>query len=102
MNVTVVGGGLAGLAISALLARAGHAVSVFEASSDAGTSRLGQPRSINLALSARGFAALAALGLTRQVEEHLVPMYGRCIHAALGKDEFQAYDLIDRQAIHSI
>jgi 2-polyprenyl-6-methoxyphenol hydroxylase-like FAD-dependent oxidoreductase len=51
MDITLVGGGLAGLTISALLARAGHKVEML-VSDDVGRSRLGQPRSINLALSA--------------------------------------------------
>ena len=102
MDVTVVGGGLAGLTIGSLLARAGYAVTVLEASGDFGRSQLGQPRSINLALSARGFSALSELGLARQVEAYLVPMFGRRIHAAPGICEFQAYDLVGRQAIYSI
>jgi 2-polyprenyl-6-methoxyphenol hydroxylase-like FAD-dependent oxidoreductase len=41
MDITLVGGGLAGLTISALLARAGHKVEML-VSDDVGRSRLGQ------------------------------------------------------------
>jgi len=64
MDITLVGGGLAGLTISALLARAGHKVEML-VSDDVGRSRLGQPRSINLALSASLCHLTANLPLLR-------------------------------------
>jgi len=62
MDITLVGGGLAGLTISALLARAGHKVEML-VSDDVGRSRLGQPR--NLALSASLCRLTANLPLLR-------------------------------------
>lgn len=101
-EVIVVGGGLAGLAISALLSRFGFAVRVIEARAQAEQQQGGPFRSINLALSARGIRALDELGLTREAMRSAVPMFGRLIHTADGGEDFQAYDLVGRNAIHSI
>jgi kynurenine 3-monooxygenase len=100
-NVVVVGGGLAGLAVSGLLAQSGFAVTVVEAQ-DPERPRIDEPKSINLALSTRGLQTLAALGLRLQVMQYIVPMYGRRMHLAGGADEFHPYDLIGTQAIYSI
>jgi kynurenine 3-monooxygenase len=99
--VVVVGGGLAGLAISAMLSRAGFAVTVVEAreSTHQGSDTL---RSINLALSVRGIRTLDALGLTSKVMSDAVPMHGRRIHLVTGDEDFQTYDLVGNKAIHSI
>ncbi|CAE7440092.1 kmo [Symbiodinium sp. KB8] len=48
-------------------------------------------RSINLALSCRGEAALAEVGLLDAVKPTLVPMHGRVIHDESGALSFQPY-----------
>ncbi|KAJ2394136.1 kynurenine 3-monooxygenase, mitochondrial precursor, partial [Coemansia sp. RSA 2603] len=55
-------------------------------------------RSINLAISERGFSALRRLnpGLERQVKALVVPMHGRMIHSLDGKQTSQAYDVFGR------
>lgn len=101
-KVVVVGGGLAGLAISALLSRFGFDVRVLEARVKSTQRESDLSRSINLALSARGIQTLDALGLTQEALRHAVPMYGRLIHLAGGGEDFQAYDLVGKKTIYSI
>jgi kynurenine 3-monooxygenase len=101
-NVVVVGGGLAGLAISGLLSRSGFSVRVVEAREKTAQQTSDTFRSINLALSARGIRTLDALGLTHEAMRSAVPMYGRLIHLANGSEDFQTYDLVGNKAIHSI
>lgn len=48
-------------------------------------------RSINLALSERGIAALAAAGVEEDILKTLLPMKGRMIHEPTGKLSSQAY-----------
>ncbi|MDP9106331.1 MAG: FAD-dependent monooxygenase, partial [Candidatus Eremiobacteraeota bacterium] len=98
----VVGGGLAGLAVSALLAKSGFGVTVVEAREKAAHHVTDASRSINLALSARGLRTLDALGMTHEVMRGAVPLYGRRIHRADGSEEFHSYDLVGNNAIHSV
>ena len=101
-DVVVVGGGLSGLAASALLSESGCSVTVVEAREEPAHSTLDPSRSINLALSRRGIQTLDALGITSEVMRSAVPMYGRRIHLPGGGEEFQAYDLVGNQGIQSI
>jgi kynurenine 3-monooxygenase len=101
-DVVVVGGGLAGLAISGLLARSGFGVTVVESRERPSRQPNDALRSINLALSARGIRTLDALGLTREALQNAIPMYGRRIHLPDGAEDFQPYDLAGNNAIHSI
>lgn len=101
-DVVVAGGGLAGLAISALLSRSGFAVRAVEARENPAMQAIDASRSINLALSTRGIRTLDALGLTHEVMRSTVPMLGRRIHLANGCEDFQAYDLVGNKAIYSI
>jgi len=48
-------------------------------------------RSINLALSCRGFEALAAMGIEDRVVENGIPMYGRMIHDLNGNQHIIPY-----------
>jgi kynurenine 3-monooxygenase len=101
-NVVVVGGGLAGLAVSALLSKSGFAVTVAEARPKTAQEDGETLRSINLALSARGILTLGGLGLQYDAMRSAVRLYGRRIHLANGSEDFQPYDLVGRKAIYSI
>ncbi|KAJ2172371.1 kynurenine 3-monooxygenase, mitochondrial precursor, partial [Coemansia sp. RSA 532] len=61
-------------------------------------SDLVEHRSINLAISERGFSALRRLDpeLEARVKEHVIPMHGRMIHALDGKQTSQAYDVFNK------
>ena len=101
LRFTVIGGGLAGAAASVLLADQGHDVDLLELRADPRERRLGEGRSINLALSTRGFATLEAVGVADAVRAASVAMPGRMIHDIAGSTHFQPYSA-DRQAISSV
>ena len=56
---------------------------------------LSQQRSINLAISSRGIAALRAIdpAATERFMQTVIPMRGRMIHDARGKLASQLYDM---------
>jgi kynurenine 3-monooxygenase len=85
------GAGPVGLSIATLLHTQGHRVVVYEKRPDP---RLHDERgrSINLALSERGFRTLDMLGIGESIKKHSsVPMYGRMIHDERGHITFQPY-----------
>lgn len=100
--MTMVGGGLGGALMAVYLGKAGYPVDVYEMRGDLRTAELARGRSINLALSTRGFHALGEVGLTERIRENTIPMRGRMIHAVDGGLTFQPYGKDESQAIHSI
>ncbi|MBW8483344.1 FAD-dependent oxidoreductase [Actinomadura parmotrematis] len=101
-RVAVVGAGLAGSLLAILLGRRGLAVTVYERRPDPRATGAERGRSINLALSARGLAALDAVGLRELALEQALPMRGRMVHPAGGGHNFQPYSAGGERAIHSI
>lgn len=99
---TVVGAGLAGTLMAILLARAGHAVQLYERRPDprGGPGREG--RSINLAISTRGLHALGQVGLADEVLAMAVPMRGRMMHATDGRLTFQRYGTRADEVLSSV
>ena len=65
----VVGAGLGGSLMAALLGREGYQVEVFERRADPRLGSVEAGRSINLAISVRGLHALERLGLADQLGE---------------------------------
>ena len=100
-DIVILGSGLAGSLLSILLARQGYAVQVYEKRSDPRTAEAQGGRSINLALSRRGWHALEAAGLHEPVRQQAIAMRGRAIHDPEGKRTFQAYGTA-QQAIYSV
>lgn len=99
-NFTVIGGGLVGSLLSIYLRKKNYEVTVFEKRPD--VRRFEEKgRSINMALSDRGWKALEAVDLIDNVKPHAIPMYGRMIHGTDGTSNFQAYGK-ENQAIYSI
>jgi kynurenine 3-monooxygenase len=80
-NITIVGSGLCGSLLALRLAQRGIYVDVFERRPDPTLNHQYAGRSINLALSDRGFKALEYVGLAEKAREIAIPMYGRAIHA---------------------
>ena len=78
--VTVIGAGCTGPLLALLLARRGYPVHVFERRADSRRGAPAEGRSINLALAARGTAALEQAGLGAAVRPLLTPMRGRAVH----------------------
>ncbi len=66
-KVIIIGAGLAGSLLSIYLAKRGLAVEVYEARSDMRTEEISAGRSINLALSDRGIAALREIAAVIQI-----------------------------------
>jgi kynurenine 3-monooxygenase len=101
-HALVVGAGLAGSLMACSLARRGWRVSVYERRSDPRSKGFVGGRSINLALSARGLAGLAGVGLDQRVLAQAIRMPGRMIHPVSGPTVFQPYSANPADAINSI
>jgi kynurenine 3-monooxygenase len=101
-RVAVVGAGLAGCMLAALLGRRGVAVDLYERRADPRTAGAERGRSINLAISARGLDALDRVGLADQALAEALPMRGRTLHSVHGPLGFQSYSADGTRAIHSI
>jgi kynurenine 3-monooxygenase len=102
-HAAIMGNGLAGSLLAVLLAHNGWKVTLFERRPDPRAKGYGGGRSINLALSARGLAGLAAAGLEQMVRERdIIPMPGRMMHAVDGRTTFQPYSKDPRDAINSV
>jgi kynurenine 3-monooxygenase len=100
-TITVLGAGPVGSLLSIFLRKKGFEVSVFEKREDYRTTANYAGRSINIALSHRGFSALAQVGLEERVKSIALPMYGRLIHKQDGEEEFQSYSYFN-DAIYSV
>lgn len=100
-NVTIVGAGLVGSLLSIYLARRGYNVNIFERRSDMRKIKMSAGKSINLALSDRGWRGLQGVGIADDIKEIAIPMYGRFIHNRDGSTAFQKYGK-DEQAIYSV
>jgi kynurenine 3-monooxygenase len=101
-RVIIVGAGLAGSLAAVALARLGSRVAVYERRSDPRAKGYIGGRSINLAVSARGIAGLAHVGLDREIlADEAIAMPGRMIHTNAGDTHFQPYSANPEDAIHS-
>jgi kynurenine 3-monooxygenase len=101
-SITIVGAGLGGALLAVFLGRAGHRVRVYERRPDPRKGASGRGRSINLAISTRGLAALERVGLDAKLLEVAVPMRGRMVHAIDGGLTFQPYGHEAHHVIHSV
>lgn len=90
-EITLIGAGLSGALLSILLAKKGLKVNVYEKRSDPRCSKAESGRSINLALSHRGWKALKKAGVAEQIAPEALPMKGRMMHDIRGALTFQAY-----------
>lgn len=100
-NITVVGAGLVGSLVSIYLAKRGYKVDVYERRPDMRKADIIAGRSINLALSDRGWRGLEGVGIADEIKKIAIPMYGRAIHMKDGSSTYQAYGK-DNQAIYSV
>ena len=98
---TVAGGGPVGTLLAILLARHGYDVSLFEGRPDSRKTSVYEGKSINIALSDRGWCALEKIGVGSAMKDDAIPMYRRAIHDKDGKITHQRYGR-DDDAIWSI
>ncbi len=101
-SVVIIGAGLAGSLLSIYLAKRGIAVDVYEARGDMRLEDVAAGRSINLALSHRGIAALREIGMDEYMLAEAVPMYGRMIHAVSGETKLLPYSGRQGEYINSV
>jgi kynurenine 3-monooxygenase len=101
-EISILGSGLIGSLMSIYMKKRGLDVQVYEKRAD--NRKVGhkeEGRSINMALSDRGWKALDKAGLREKVLPLTIPMYGRKIHDEHGKTTFIPYGK-EGQAIYSI
>lgn len=101
-HVAIIGAGLAGSLLAIHLARRGIRVDVYEARGDMRLEAVAAGRSINLALSDRGIAALRGVGMDEYMLAEAVPMYGRMIHSETGEQKLLPYSGRQGEYINSI
>lgn len=100
-NATIIGGGLVGSLQACYLQKRGYKVDVYESRGDMRKVGYIGGRSINLALSTRGWTALEKIGLAEEINKIAIPMYGRTIHGIDGSINYQPYGK-KNQAIYSV
>lgn len=99
--IAVVGAGLVGSLLSIYLSQRGYKVELFERRDDMRAGNMSGGRSINLALSDRGWKALKGVGIADEIMEIAIPMKGRMVHDMEGKTNLLPYGK-EGQAIYSV
>jgi len=100
-SATIVGAGLVGSLWAVYLAKAGYKVKIFESRDDLRKADISAGKSINLALSERGWKAFRTAGVEKEIEKIAIPMNGRTMHDLDGQLTFQPYGK-EGQAIFSV
>lgn len=101
-KIVILGAGLSGSLVAIYLARHGFECDVYEARRDMRKETVAAGRSINLALSNRGIAALKEVGLDKYMLAEAVPMFGRMVHAVDGSTKLLPYSGRDGEYINSV
>ena len=97
----IIGAGLVGSLWAVYLSKAGYSVTIYESRSDIRKAEISAGKSINLALSTRGWKALDTVGVGDEVRKIAIPMFGRVMHSVEGDLSYQPYGE-EGQAIYSI
>ncbi len=100
-SIAITGAGPVGALLAVMLAKKGYQVDLFESRPDSRKTNIYQGKSINLALSDRGWKALQAVGLDEQIRQQAIPMYCRVMHDEQGNLTRLPYGS-DGQAIWSV
>ncbi|MBX7172101.1 MAG: FAD-dependent monooxygenase [Pyrinomonadaceae bacterium] len=101
-KIIIIGAGLSGSLLAIYLAKKGIEVEVYEARGDMRKEKMSAGRSINLALSNRGIAALKEVGLDEYMLAEAVPMFGRMIHDTKGNTRLLPYSGRQGEFINSV
>jgi kynurenine 3-monooxygenase len=99
--IAIIGAGLVGSLLAILLAKRGYKVAVFERREDMRSGKISAGKSINLALSDRGWKALKEAGINEDIRKIAIPMKGRMTHDKEGNTNFLPYGK-EGQAIYSV
>jgi len=102
MTVHIIGGGLVGPLMAVYLAKKGFSVEMVERRPDMRRTDVPAGRSINLALTSRGWRALEEIGLKEKVMKIAIPMKGRMVHDPESKLSFFAYGQKDEEVIYAV
>ena len=97
----IIGAGLVGSLWAVYLSKAGYKVTIYERRSDIRKAEISAGKSINLALSVRGWTALDAVGVGDEIRKIAIPMSGRVMHDLEGNLTYQPYGK-EGQAIYSV
>lgn len=100
-TATIVGAGLVGSLWAVYLSKAGYKVTIFERRNDLRKADISAGKSINLALSVRGWKAFENAGVKDEIKKIAIPMHGRTMHDVKGNLTFQPYGL-EGEAIYSV
>ena len=100
-KVIIVGAGLVGSLWAIYMSKAGYKVTIYERRSDIRKAEISAGKSINLALSYRGWKALRGAGVDDEVKKIALPMYNRIMHDLEGNLTTQPYGK-KNQAIYSV
>lgn len=100
-SAIIVGAGLVGSLWAVYLSKAGYKVTIYERRPDIRKAEISAGKSINLALSTRGWKALDAVGVGDEIRKMAIPMTGRIMHDLEGNLTYQPYGK-EGQAIYSI
>ena len=101
-KVLIIGAGSCGSLLALRFAQRGYKVAVYESRPDLRTTDISGGKSINLALSDRGFKALRLCGVEEKAREICIPMYGRLIHDIEGNTFASNYSGRENEYINSI
>lgn len=99
--IAINGAGPVGALLALMLAKRGYPIDLFESRPDSRKTNVYQGKSINLALSDRGWQALNAVGIDDEIRQQAIPMYCRVMHDNVGNITKQYYGK-DNQAIWSV
>ncbi len=101
-DILIIGAGLCGSLLALRLAQRGYNVKVYESRPDLRTTDISAGKSINLALSDRGFKALRLAGVEDKARKVCIPMHGRLIHDIEGNTFTSNYSGREDEYINSI
>lgn len=99
-NIAIIGSGLVGSLLALLLRKRGHTVTVFDRRPDVRHIQF-SGRSINLAMSNRGWDALKKVGIEAEIRKLALPLDKRALHLNDTPLYFQKYGK-EGEAIYSI
>jgi len=100
-KIAIVGAGLVGSLWAVYMAKRGFRVHLYDRRPDIRKLKIVQGKSINLALSDRGWRGLEGAGIADEIKKVALPMSGRLMHGVDGSLTYQPYGK-EGQAIYSV